>query len=226
MRSYIASVLSERFYTVPARSGEEALKIMNSTAVDVVVSDIMMPGMNGHEFLAQERRLHKDSPIPFIFLTARNSPVEKVESLQRGAIRYLTKPFVPSELIEGIVSILRHDKELAHSQVERIRKDMEHILRRIDRQDPWDTPVHDMSALALDAFVQDKALSAREQEVVRLIISGMSDKEIAGKMNISPRTVANHNRTIYRKAGVGNRVELIARVLSRATDLADFSNGD
>jgi DNA-binding NarL/FixJ family response regulator len=171
------------------------------------------------------RATRGDFPIPLIFLTARHSCEEKVESLKEGAIRYITKPFVPAELVAGIDAILLHDRELAHSQVERIRKDMEMILHRIDRQANRDSQRYDSKAVATDEFLRAQTLSAREQEVVRRIIAGMSDKEIAASLGISPRTVANHNRTIYRKTGVGTRFELISKVLTHAADTVDFSGG-
>ncbi|NLX45285.1 MAG: helix-turn-helix transcriptional regulator, partial [Treponema sp.] len=80
-------------------------------------------------------------------------------------------------------------------------------------------------ATATDAFLRTQSLSAREQEVVRCIIAGMSDKEIAVNLGISSRTVANHNRTIYRKTGVGTRFELISKVLTYAAGTVDFSGG-
>jgi DNA-binding NarL/FixJ family response regulator len=225
MQAYIASVLKERFTVRTASSGEQALKILDNEAVDVIVSDVMMRGMDGHELLAAMRTRHEDSPIPLIFLTARHSQEEKVESLKEGAIRYITKPFVPAELVAGIDAILLHDREMAHSQVERIRKDMELILRRIDRKVQRDPSLRDSKAEALDAFFQTQELSSREREVVRCIIAGMGDKEIAAELGISFRTVANHNRTIYRKTKVATRLELMSKVLTHAADTVDFSGG-
>lgn len=221
MQTYISSVLSEHFSVISASSGEEALAILDVDPVDVIVSDIMMKSMDGHAFLAEVRKRHRGFPLPLIFLTARHSQDEKIESLREGAIRYITKPFVPSELIEGIHTILHHDRELAHSQVERIRKDMELILNRVDHQPQSDTHHRDLQAEALAVFFQTHELSAREQEVVRCIISGMSDKEIAASLEISPRTVANHNRAIYRKIGTATRFELISKVLSQPSDSTD-----
>lgn len=225
MRAYIASVLEERFMVLGASSGEEALALLKTEAVDVIVSDVMMQGMDGHEFLARMRSECGAFPIPLIFLTARHSQEEKVESLKKGAIRYITKPFVPAELVAGIDAILLHDRELAHSQVERIRKEVELILQRVDRQAQRDSQHHDPKATATDAFLRTQSLSAREQEVVRCIIAGMSDKEIAVNLGISSRTVANHNRTIYRKTGVGTRFELISKVLTYTAGTVDFSGG-
>lgn len=224
MQAYIASVLAERFSVLTASSGEDALKMLDTEAVDVIVSDVMMQGMDGHEFLAKMRARRGDYPIPLIFLTARHSQAEKIESLKEGAIRYITKPFAPAELIAGIDAILLHDRELAHSQVVRIRKDMEILLQRIDKQTQRDSPYHDPKAAATEAFLRALALSAREQEVVRCIIAGMSDKEIAAKLGISSRTVANHNRTIYRKTNVGTRFELISKVLTHTASAVDFSS--
>jgi signal transduction histidine kinase/DNA-binding NarL/FixJ family response regulator len=218
MRAFIASVLDGRFDVLTASSGEEALATLEAGGADVIVSDVMMKGMDGHEFLSRLRaRLqarHGEAPIPLIFLTARHSREEKIESLREGAIRYITKPFVPDELVAVIETILHHDRELAHSQVERIRKDMEHVLDRIDSQAQQPPRHPGPGEEALDAFFRNRDLSLRERDVVRCIISGMSDKEIASSLGISPRTVANHNRTIFRKTGVATKLELISKVLS------------
>ena len=74
MRAYIASVLEERFMVLGASSGEEALALLKTEAVDVIVSDVMMQGMDGHEFLARMRSECGAFPIPLIFLTARPEP--------------------------------------------------------------------------------------------------------------------------------------------------------
>lgn len=109
-------------------------------------------------------------------------------------------------------------------------KDWQYIYNKrvltFDFKNPQDkSEHHDPKATATDAFLRTQSLSAREQEVVRCIIAGMSDKEIAVNLGISSRTVANHNRTIYRKTGVGTRFELISKVLTYTAGTVDFSGG-
>ncbi len=70
LRSYIQSILQPSYKIVGASSAHEALDILGKQKIDLIISDIMMPAMDGHQFLKEARNLFKDDPIPLIFLTA------------------------------------------------------------------------------------------------------------------------------------------------------------
>ncbi len=208
MRAYIASVLSDRYRVLLAASGEEALSALERKSVDLIVSDMMMPGMDGHRFLAAIREKSKDSITPLIFLTARDSMEERIKSLHEGAIRYITKPFSPDELNAAIHAILEHDRELVGNRVERLRRGIATLLDDLEKPPIKDEPKH----FDLRRFALDIGLTDRETEITKLIIAGKSDKDIAASLHLSPRTIANHNRRIYVKAGVGGRFELLSKI--------------
>lgn len=84
--------------------GETALESMNTSSVDLVVLDLMLPGMDGLEVC---RRLRADADIPVIMLTALGDETDKVVGLENGADDYVTKPFSPRELVLRVQSILR-----------------------------------------------------------------------------------------------------------------------
>ncbi len=87
--------------------GESALKRLHETTFDLVLLDIMMPGIDGYETL---RRLREFSDVPVIMLSARGEPSDKISGLDYGADDYITKPFEPQELVARIHAILRRTK--------------------------------------------------------------------------------------------------------------------
>ena len=209
MLAYIRMVLQPHYQVIGANSPEEGLHHLELEQIDLIVSDIMMGTINGHEFLKMVRQHTKDNPIPLIFLTARESVEEQIESLHEGALRYITKPFSPDMLIAGIETILNHDKELIRTKVDFLRKGIDSLLSTFEHPDKLDRDIFNE-----DQFEQkciEARLSTREIEVAKLILIGKSDKEIASMLNLSPRTIANHNRSIYQKMEVGSRFELISR---------------
>lgn len=94
----------EGFEVKAAYDGEEALKAIYSVSPDVIVLDIMLPGLDGFEVC---RRVRKDLDIPIIMLTARTEDIDKILGLELGADDYITKPFNPRELVARIRAILR-----------------------------------------------------------------------------------------------------------------------
>lgn len=80
------------FEVIPAYTGEEALKIVNSRPVDFVILDIMLPGLDGMETC---RRIRQQHTVPILLLSVRDRELDKVIGLEIGADDYLTKPFSP-----------------------------------------------------------------------------------------------------------------------------------
>ncbi|MFS8571168.1 MAG: response regulator transcription factor, partial [Thermaerobacter sp.] len=96
-----------------AAGGEEALAVLETVRVDLVVLDLMMPGMDGWT-LCRELRSHGD--VPILMLTARGETTDKVRGLELGADDYLVKPFDPQELVARVRALLRRYR-IATSQV-------------------------------------------------------------------------------------------------------------
>jgi DNA-binding response OmpR family regulator len=99
-----AELQSEGYAVLAAASGEEALARLDEDRPDLVVLDLMMPGIDGFETL---RRIRTESQVPVIMLTARAGDADKLKGLQGGADDYLTKPFNPEELSARIAAVLR-----------------------------------------------------------------------------------------------------------------------
>jgi DNA-binding response OmpR family regulator len=96
------------FRVVTASNGREALVVTKHQEPDLIILDIMMPEMDGYEFMRQYRADH-DTPI--ILLTARVDSDEKVAGLESGADDYMTKPFRPRELMARVKAVLRRSGE-------------------------------------------------------------------------------------------------------------------
>jgi len=95
---------ADGFHVETASSGEEALERIRTSRPDLVVLDLMMPGMDGWEVC---RRVRAEADLPIIILTARADDVDKIVGLELGADDYMTKPFNPRELVARAKAVLR-----------------------------------------------------------------------------------------------------------------------
>jgi len=103
---------AEGYAVLTADNGEQGLRLVKSAPVDLVVLDLMLPGLSGEEVLDQLRRI--DSSLPVVVLTAKDSVPDRVAMLNAGADDYVSKPFSLTELIARIRARLRpRDQERA-----------------------------------------------------------------------------------------------------------------
>ena len=128
MRSHIRAILSTSFHVVTAANGRDALKKMKERLPDVVLTDIMMPVMDGIELLKEIKSSKTMASIPVILLTARAGEESKIEGWGMGADDYLVKPFSSKELAARIASQI---------QTQRIRLESQNEIRNIFRQSPF-----------------------------------------------------------------------------------------
>lgn len=105
-------LLHEGYEVEKAMDGRVALDMATKTSYDLILLDIMLPGLNGLEVL---RRLSQDNPTPVILLTARDAVMDKVAGLDAGAVDYITKPFAIEELLARIrVALKMHNRMIGH----------------------------------------------------------------------------------------------------------------
>ena len=115
---YLKKGLTEAGFIVDTASrGEDGLSLANSKEYDLLILDVMLPGLDGWNILAELRK--KDNQTPAIFLTARDSVDDRVKGLKLGADDYLIKPFAFSELLARIQTILRRGR--AARELEKIK---------------------------------------------------------------------------------------------------------
>ena len=98
MLDFIAEDLGEKYHVIKAMNGNEALKVLKEEAIQLVISDVMMPEMDGFELCRNIKTNFEYSHIPVILLTAKNTLQSKIEGLELGADAYIEKPFSPEYL--------------------------------------------------------------------------------------------------------------------------------
>ena len=121
-------------YTVmSAGNGEDGVRLAASEPVDVVLLDIALPGLDGHQVLARLRAQRQDLPI--LMLTARDDVQNKVSALEAGADDYLTKPFILEELVARIRAMTRRSDQVRSSALEAGDIKLDLLSRRCWRDD-------------------------------------------------------------------------------------------
>ena len=118
----------ESYEVITATDGESALAIARSKRPDLILLDLMMPGLNGLEVC---RILRRETAVPILLLTARDAEVDKVVGLELGADDYVTKPFGMRELMARVRALLRRSEKSAETEGESLTSgDLEVNLRR------------------------------------------------------------------------------------------------
>jgi DNA-binding response OmpR family regulator/signal transduction histidine kinase len=138
LREYLTGHFEKKYKVYQAEDGLEGLKIAKEINPDVILTDVLMPNMNGYEFCKEIRRSFDTSHIPVIMLTANNTIEHQIEGLSTGADAYLTKPFDIKLLDTQINSLLENRKTLRNKfqgietpeNIEKIlpQKDIDFIL--------------------------------------------------------------------------------------------------
>ena len=114
---------NQAYEVITAVNGRQSLTIAREQQPDLILLDVMLPGMNGHDVC---RILRKESSVPIIMLTARSEEIDKIVGLEVGADDYITKPFSMRELMARVKAMLR--------RVELIRDDLEAQSPPIERE--------------------------------------------------------------------------------------------
>jgi len=119
IRSAVKLALEDEGWTVDGvESGEAAIEVFHQTSPDVVLIDIMLPGIDGFELC---RSIRRTSDVPVVMVTARNDTHDIVAGLEAGADDYLTKPFATKELSARIRALLRRVRPSSSASHERLR---------------------------------------------------------------------------------------------------------
>lgn len=121
-------LISDGFEVLKAYNGEEGLKILEQEKVDLMLLDVMMPGIDGLEMC---RRLREDKNIPIIIVSAKSQELDKILGLSTGADDYVSKPFNPLELMARVKSQLRRYRELNPAHQEK-QKNPKIVLKNLE----------------------------------------------------------------------------------------------
>ena len=112
MRRYLRTLLAARYYVLEAPDGQSGLQLAREKVPDLIISDVMMPVMDGLAFCKSLKEDFITSHIPVILLTARSTEAQQMEGYEHGADAYLTKPFRADLLISRIDNLLRSRRQL------------------------------------------------------------------------------------------------------------------
>lgn len=168
-----------------AGTGPEAVQKALALQPDVVLMDLRMPGFSGAEAARQIRAGSSASKV--LVLTAYDSDEEIIEAVRAGASGYLLKGAPRAELVAAVRIVAAGGSLLQPALVTRL----------MDRPRPADL------------------LTDREQAVLRLLVDGLRNKEIADALGIAERTVKFHTGIIFQKLGVTSRAEAVAAALKQ-----------
>ena len=130
---YLRQGLREAGYTADlARNGVDGLHLAMTGDHDLLILDVMLPGLDGWQILDALRRAHKD--VPVLFLTARDAVEDRVKGLELGADDYLVKPFAFSELLARVRTVLRRGRSGAEPTTLRLADlELDLLRRRVTR---------------------------------------------------------------------------------------------
>ena len=170
-----------------AADGQAGLELARELRPDVVLVDMRMPGLGGPPMLA---RLREELPETRVLVVTASEKAETLlEAVAAGAAGYLTKRVSGRELRHAVITVHGGGSVITPALARHLLREYSHV----SRGEP-------MSIRPL--------LAQREQEVLRLLAQGCTDREIGGKLYISPRTVQNHLTRIREKTGMRRRSEL------------------
>lgn len=193
LRTALIRYLEKRGYAVrDAASGTEGLSSFEHDPPDLVVSDVIMPEMDGLEFCRRLRSLRTGQLVPFIFLSSRGEVEDRVQGHSIGADDYLIKPFEPRELLAKIEAQLERSRRM-HSEIVRLMQQSGSIAPE---------PKSTLTTVPLP-------LTPAEEKVFWEVIQGHTNKQIGDHLFVSPRTVQTHLSNILSKLQLENRSQLV-----------------
>jgi two-component system chemotaxis response regulator CheY len=108
IREIVSFTLENEGYKVlVAEDGQDAMKFLDKGPIDLILTDLHMPVMNGIEFIKAVRNNPEFKSVPILFLTTESQTAKKMEAKEAGATGWIIKPFVPAKLIEAISKVMR-----------------------------------------------------------------------------------------------------------------------
>lgn len=181
LRDGVAAILENQSDMVmigEARNGSEAIERVAELRPDVTLMDLQMPGMNGVDAICAIRAQNPQARI--IVLTTYAGDAQAVRALKAGAVGYLLKSSLRTELVDAI-------------------RDVHRGQRHVDRDIADEIALH----------VADEPLSDREVAILRFVAIGQANKQIASQLGLSEETIKGHLKNIFSKLDVADRTHAV-----------------
>jgi DNA-binding NarL/FixJ family response regulator len=199
LRNLVTILRAEGFSVLGAPGGEEGVALARAERPDLVLCDLMMPGIDGFGVLRQIRADPRTAATPFLFLTARGEREEVRAGMNHGADDYLTKPVKVDDLLGAIRVRLARRQQAIAAAVTGTRKPAQ---------------PSDLAGLGL---------TERQNEVLFWLIEGKGNADIATILGMAQATVKKHLEHIFAKLGVENRTAAIMTALGRWGEVTSVS---
>jgi DNA-binding NarL/FixJ family response regulator len=162
-----------------AEDGEHAIEVVQSVRPDVVLMDLQMPGVDGVTAIRRMKSLALD--VDVLVLTSFNDSERIIGALDAGAVGYLLKDADPEDVLRGIRAVARGESPI--------------------------DPKAARTLLGTRADSQDVQLTSREREVLALVREGLTNRQVARRLDISERTVKAHLTSAFARIGVSDRTQ-------------------
>jgi DNA-binding NarL/FixJ family response regulator len=203
LKSVLGSRAKEIDVVGVAHCGEEALKIVERERPDVVLMDVRMPGMDGVEATRRIKERWPETHI--IMLTTYDEDAYVQQALLNGALGYLLKDLPPDDLIESIRA-LRQGTVLMSTAI------ADRLVRKAYIAETEPRP-------AAPSPEWLKFLTGRELAILKLIVEGLENKQIADQLHLAEQTVKNSVSLIYSKMNVSSRIQAVRLVGEYGDDI-------
>lgn len=194
LRNSVKSYLQEKgFQIILAKNASEAIQHLMKSVPDILISDIVMPQISGYELINYVRSSDALKDLPIILLTAKGMTQDRIKGYNLGCNAYLPKPFDPDELVSIINNLIlsKNNKQASISNKK----------------------LNELIVLASQSFALK--FTPRELSVLRLVVRGLPNKEIAQVLFTSKRNVERYVSRLLTKTKTRNRTELAQYILRK-----------
>jgi DNA-binding NarL/FixJ family response regulator len=182
------------YSVITAATGQQTLEMLNRYKPHLLITDIVMPEMDGYDLVRQVRQQPEFRALPVIFLSARNQTAERVYGYRLGCDVYLAKPFELEELGAVVRNLL--------DRVQILQTSLQ-ISTQAQKAS------HQQETMATRALYQQLGFTPRELEVLELLAQGLSNPHIGDRLHLSSRTVEKYVSRLLQKTTSHNRAELM-----------------
>lgn len=209
LREAVQAYLEDSGFTVEtASNATEGWDKLQVNTPDVLISDVMMPQVDGYQFLKQVREDPRYKSLPVVFLTARGMTSDRIQGYSAGVDAYLPKPFDPEELVAIVTNLIGRQEDRtpeggAVPDIAAMARQIEEIKALLTQRG---TIAKKTTPIRID-------FTPREQDVLNKVAEGLMNKEIARRLETSVRNVEKYVSRLFSKTGTNSRTELVRYAL-------------